>query len=201
MNSLSKSSLTTVIRERKLLLGILLIGIALLTLVGVSQMRVSTGVTAATTNQAEASLPTINQAADIISLTLPTLDGQSVAIPGTTGHVTVLYTMGYWCGNCVAGAQALARIQPEYATRGVRFIGVDVTTGVAASDLQGFLQAVGENQLTWAMDTTGQFVTTYQITTLDIAIILDQQGHEVYRNLQGASDTNISAALDRLLAS
>jgi thiol-disulfide isomerase/thioredoxin len=167
---------------------------------GVLQMKVSTGATVPTVNQ-EQSLPTINRAAASLSLTLPTLDGQSVAIPGNTGHVTVLYTMGYWCSSCVAGAQALAHIQPEYAARGVRFIGVDVTTGAAASDLQGFLQAVGNNQLTWAMDTTGQFVTTYQITTLDTAIILDRQGLEVYRNLQGASDTDIRAALDRLLAS
>lgn len=200
MSSIPKSSLATVIRERKLLVGILLIGIAMLALVGVSQMKVSTGATAPIVNQA-APLPTINQAAASLSLTLPTLDGQSIAIPGNTGHVTVLYTMGYWCGSCVTGAQTLARIQPEYAARDVRFIGVDVTTGVAASDLQGFLQAVGNNQLTWAMDTTGQFVTTYQITTLDTAIILDQQGHEVYRNLQGASDTDIRAALDQLLAS
>jgi thiol-disulfide isomerase/thioredoxin len=200
MSSIAKSSLTTVIRERKLLVGILLIGAAILALVGISQMKVSTGATAPTINQG-GSLPTINQAAASISLTLPTIDGQMVALPGNTGQVSVLYVMGYWCGNCVAGAQALAHIQPEYAVRGVRFIGVDVTTGVAASDLQGFLQAVGNNQLTWAMDTTGEFVTTYQITTLDTAIILDRQGREVYRQYQGASDTDIRTALDRLLAS
>lgn len=184
-----------------MLLGIVLIGAAILALVGVLQMKVSTGATALTINQAAASLPTINQAAASLSLTLPTLDGQSIAIPGNTGHVTVLYTMGYWCGSCVTGAQTLARIQPEYAARDVRFIGVDVTTGVVASDLQGFLQAVGNNSLTWAMDTTGQFVTTYQITTLDTAIILDRQGHEVYRKSQGASDTDIRTALDTLAAS
>ena len=199
MSSITKLSVTTAIRERKMLVGIVLIGVAALALIGLSQMKIGTGATAPTINQASP-LPTIKQAAASVSLTLPTIDGQTVALSGKTGHISVLYVMGYWCGNCVAGAQALAHIQPQFAARGVQFVGVDVTTGVAASDLQGFLQAIGDNQLTWAMDTTGQFVTTYQITTLDIAIILDQQGREVYRNHQGASDTDIRAALDKLLA-
>ncbi|MBI1280126.1 MAG: redoxin family protein [Anaerolineaceae bacterium] len=199
MSNITKSSLTTAFRERKMLVGIVLIGLVALAFIGLSQLKMGTGATAPTINQAS-TLPTINQAAASVSLTLPTIDGQTLALSGSTGHVSVLYVMGYWCGDCVAGAQALAHIQPQYAAQGVQFVGVDVTTGVATSDLQGFLQAVGENHLTWAMDTTGQFVTTYQINTLDTAIILDQEGREVYRNLQGASDTDIRAALDKLLA-
>jgi hypothetical protein len=57
------------------------------------------------------------------------------------------------------------------------------------------LQAVGNNQLTWAMDSSGRFSYLYQITSLDTAIILDAQGREVYRNHQGAFDTEIRAAL------
>jgi hypothetical protein len=60
---------------------------------------------------------------------------------------------------------------------------------------------VGNNQLTWAMDSSGRFGNLYQITSLDTAIILDAQGREVYRNQQGASDAELRAALDKLLAS
>jgi thiol-disulfide isomerase/thioredoxin len=124
-----------------------------------------------------------------------------VSLLGNEGQITVLYTMGYWCGSCVPGAQTLARLQPEYAPRGVRFVAVDVTSNVVAADLAPFLQAVGDNQLTWAMDSAGQFVRAYQINSLDTALILDREGREIYRNFQSSSDTEIRAALDRLLAS
>ncbi len=109
--------------------------------------------------------------------------------------------MGYWCSNCVPGAKTLARLQPEYAKRGVRFIAVDLTPKVKPSDLPPFLQAVGNNQITWAMDSSGRFGYLYQITSLDTAIILDGQGREVYRNHQGASDAEIRVALDKVLVS
>jgi thiol-disulfide isomerase/thioredoxin len=134
------------------------------------------------------------------SITLPTLDRQTVSLPGNPGQITVLYTMGYWCSTCVPGAKTLARLQPEYAKRGVRFIAVDLTPEVKPGDLPPFLQAVGDNQLTWAMDSSGRFTYLYQINSLDTAIILDGQGREVYRNHQGASDIELRAALDKLLA-
>ncbi len=142
-----------------------------------------------------------NGAGIAASITLPTLDGQTIALPGNPGQITVLYTMGYWCSTCIPGAKTLAQLQPEYAKRGVRFIAVDLTPQVKSSDLPPFLQAVGDNQLTWAMDSSGRFAYLYQINSLDTAIILDGQGREVYRNHQGASDAELRAALDKLLAS
>jgi thiol-disulfide isomerase/thioredoxin len=180
---------------RKAVIGFLLIG---LVSIGAVVLMQRTGSTASPDTQR---LRTIEEAASSVTLTLPTIDGGTVSLPGDTGEITVLYTMGYWCGSCVPGAQTLARLQPEYAPRGVRFIAVDVTTNVTAPDLTPFLQAVGQNQLTWAMDSTGQFVRAYQINSLDTAIILDRDGREVYRNFQSSSDTEIRAALDRVLAS
>src|SRR5262249_38956727 len=140
-----------------------------------------------------------NAAGAAASLTLPTSDGQTIALPGDPGQITVLYTMGYWCATCVPGAKALAHLQGDYAKRGVRFIAVDMTPEVKASDLPPFLQAVGDNHLTWALDSSGRFGNLYQITSLDTAIILDAQGREVYRNHLGASDSDLRAALDKLL--
>src|SRR6266849_9715757 len=59
-----------------------------------------------------------NVAGIAASMTLPTIDGQTVALPGNPGQITVLYTMGYWCSTCVSGAKTLAQLQPEYAKRG-----------------------------------------------------------------------------------
>ncbi len=52
MSSITKSPLTTLVRERKFLVGIVLIGAAILAFVGASQTKVSSGATAPTINQA-----------------------------------------------------------------------------------------------------------------------------------------------------
>ncbi len=181
--------------KRNLVIVLAVVGILSLSVIILQRIGLDTSSSLATSG-----IQTIEEAASSVNITLPTLGGQTVSLPGNEGQLTVLYTMGYWCGTCVPGAQTLARLQPEYAPRGVRFIAVDVTTNVVAADLAPFLQAVGANHLTWAMDSTGQFVRAYQINSLDTAIILDREGYEVYRNFQSSSDTEIRAALDRLLA-
>jgi thiol-disulfide isomerase/thioredoxin len=133
------------------------------------------------------------------AITLSTSEGQTVELPGKPGQITVLYTMGYWCSTCVPGAQLLAKLQPAYARRGVRFIAVDVTHKVKAADLDIFLQAVGDNHLTWALDASGRFAYLYKIETLETTIVVDGQGHEVYRGYQTSSDTTLRTALDKLL--
>lgn len=175
-------------RSMRLLAGILLIGLVSAAIFIVLQNRAS-----AVPNNV---LSSQNAAA---SVSLSTIDGQTVSLPGTPGQITVVYTMGYWCADCVPGAKTLARLQTQYGSRGVRFIAVDVSPQVTATDLQPFLQVVGDNHLTWAMDASGRFAYLYKIQTLDTAIILDGQGQEVYRGGQSSSDTNIRAALDKLL--
>src|SRR5262245_55036734 len=107
------------------------------------------------------------------SVSLPTIDGQTVTIPGNPGQITVVYTMGYWCANCVPGAKTVARLQTQYGSRGVQFIAVDVSPQVTTDDLQAFIEVVGDNHLTWAMDGSGRFTYLYKIQTLDTALILD----------------------------
>jgi len=135
------------------------------------------------------------------AMTLPTLDGQDITLPSQADQVTVLFTMGYWCNNCIPGAKTLARLQRVYAQHDVRFVAVDITPNVTPHELPTFLDAIGSNQLEWAMDASGHFSDLYGITALDTAIVLDRQGHEVYRNYQGESDSEIRVALDKLLAS
>lgn len=151
-------------------------------------------------NRANAIPNSVQTAQEIApAIQLPSIDGKTIDLPGTPGQVTVLYTMGYWCADCVPGAKTLARLQAEYAPRDVRFIAVDVSPKVQAADLEPFITVVGDNHLTWVLDAAGRFTYLYGIQTLDTAIILDKQGLEVYRNPLSASDTTIRAALDKLL--
>ncbi|HLY28376.1 MAG TPA: TlpA disulfide reductase family protein [Aggregatilineales bacterium] len=135
------------------------------------------------------------------AITLPTFDHQNITLPAQSNQVTVLFTMGYWCSDCIAGAKTLAQLQGAYADRGVRFVAVDVTPNVTADDLPVFIDQIGSNQMEWAMDASGHFANLYAVNALDTAIVLDRQGYEVYRNHQGESDADIRATLDKLLAS
>src|SRR5258708_35364495 len=179
MASKSKSQPQTV--TLKLLNRRTMIGVALVGLVGLALVmlwRLNTPSAASNTSSSSS----VNSVGAAAAITLTTINGQTIALPGNPGQITVLYTMGYWCSTCVSGAKTMAQLQPEYAKRGVRFIAIDLSPQVKSSDLPPFLQAVGDNQLTWAMDSSGRFTYLYQINSLDTAIILDGQGHEVYRN-------------------
>ena len=177
----------------------MLVGLAVVSIVGVALFIIIARPGASSVPVSVSSSASGYAAGAVATITLPTLDGQTIALPGSRGQITVLYTMGYWCSTCISGAKTLAQLQPEYAQRGVRFIAVDLTPQVKASDLPPFVQAVGTNQLTWAMDSSGRFTYLYQINSLDTALILDGQEREVYRNHQGASDTDLRAVLDKLL--
>jgi thiol-disulfide isomerase/thioredoxin len=99
--------------NRRTMIGAALIGFVSLALVMVWRLNIPS---AASNTISSSSVNSIGAAATI---TLPTINGQTIALPGNSGQITVFYTMGYWCGNCVAGAKTLARLQPEYAKRGV----------------------------------------------------------------------------------
>ncbi len=187
---------------RTLLAALSLTGVVGVTLFIISQGR---------TNILANSLQTSQSAEGTATLSLPTLDGQTVALPEDAGQITVAYSIELGCGDCVLGAKTLARLQPDYAGRGVRFVAVATSPEVSfccavpvrltAEALQPFLQAVGRNQLTWALDQRREFTDLYQIDAPNIVVAFDKQGHEMYREHLSSSDTELRAALDRLLAS
>src|SRR5258708_39057694 len=94
-------------RSVRLLAGILLIGLVSAAILIVLQNKAN-----AVPNNA----PSPQNAA--ASINLSTIDGQTVTLPGNPGQITVVYTMGYWCSDCVPGAKTLARLQTEYVPRG-----------------------------------------------------------------------------------
>lgn len=62
-----------------------------------------------------------------------TVDGQALDLADLRGHVLVLNVWGSWCAPCRAEAPDLAKISAETATRGVRFVGIDVRDNPAAA--------------------------------------------------------------------
>jgi thiol-disulfide isomerase/thioredoxin len=106
-----------------------------------------------------------------------TLDGQKLALSELRGHVVVLNVWGSWCAPCRAEAPDLARISAETASRGVRFVGIDVRDNAAAA--QAFLRHYG---ITYpSFDDQGglvlvQFTGLVPVGAVPSTIVVDKQG-------------------------
>lgn len=123
----------------------------------------------------------------IPEVTLPTLDGEQVNLLRDRGEVTILFAMSYWCTTYIPEAQALAQLYEEYEAAGLKVVVIDLDPNVSLGHLQTFIDAVGENRLTWAFDPEVQFMRRFNVQALDTTIIVDAEGREVYRDIRSTS--------------
>ncbi len=137
----------------------------------------------------------------IPEVTLATLDGEPVNLLRDRGDATILFAMSYWCVTCVPEARALAQLHEEYADKGLRVIVIDLDPDASTEHLQTFIDEVGENRLTWAFDTTGEFMRRYNVQALDTTIIVDGEGREVYRDIQSTSYDRLRSELQKVIRS
>lgn len=114
---------------------------------------------------------------------LVALNESDIYIPHPDAQATVIFSMAYWCGNCVPEARALAQLQQEYGDQ-LQVVVVDIDPTSTPERLQEFIFAstLGTDHLIWAMDRDGSFSRSYSIRALDTTIILDRDGKEIYRD-------------------
>ena len=62
-----------------------------------------------------------------------TLDGDTFALSDLTGKVVVINVWGSWCAPCRAETPELVRLARQYASRGVRFVGINTRDNLAAA--------------------------------------------------------------------
>ncbi|RIK41364.1 MAG: hypothetical protein DCC55_12190 [Chloroflexi bacterium] len=134
----------------------------------------------------------------IPEVTLPTLDGGQINLLRDRGEVTILFAMSYWCTTCVPEAQALARLYEEYEAAGLKVVVIDLDD-VSPEHLQTFIDAVGENRLTWAFDPEVQFMRRFNVQALDTTIIVDAEGHEVYRDIRSTSYDVLRREIEKVI--
>ena len=63
-----------------------------------------------------------------------TLTGQHLSLSAYRGSVVVINFWGSWCAPCRAEAPDLSALAANYATRGVRFLGVDIRDDPVSAD-------------------------------------------------------------------
>ena len=92
-----------------------------------------------------ASAADLPSAAPLFALTLPALDGQSVALASFKGKPLLVNFWARWCGPCRKEIPDLAALQAKYKGRGLVIIGIAVEDADKRDHLREFGQAYEMN--------------------------------------------------------
>lgn len=122
------------------------------------------------------------------------------AVPATAGKLVVVDFWASWCAPCKASFPALAKIQADYAARGVVIVGVSVDEKDA--NYAAFVKK-------WAPpfavvhDQTHRLAATVDVPAMPSSYVLGRDGRVrfVHQGFHGAAtDRELRAQLDQLLA-
>lgn len=127
--------------------------------------------------------------------TIPTLEGNTYTLSDQYGKPTVIYFMAYWCGTCIPEAQALARLQQEQGEN-INIVVIDVDPSSTPEALANFKQAANDGDYTWAFDDGQRVTNSYQVQALDTTLVLDTEGHVIYRDAYPTTYNILKDALE-----
>jgi thiol-disulfide isomerase/thioredoxin len=130
-----------------------------------------------------------------------TLSGSRLSLTSDRGHVVVLNFWGSWCAPCRKEAPTLAVLSQKYASKGVRFVGVDIRDQTSAA--QAFVQnyrisypSLNDPGDEIALDFRG----TISPAAIPSTIVLDQQGRIAGRVIGGTSYGSLDNILSKATA-
>jgi peroxiredoxin len=106
-------------------------------------------------------------------------------VPG--GKPSVLFFFSVECGGCGPATQALAQAQQTVGDR-ANFVVVDVAAYETPAEIADFLAAYQATTLAYAIDTDASWISTYGVSQLSTAVVLDAAGREVFRAVEPSAD-------------
>jgi len=129
---------------------------------------------------------------------VPTLEGGTFTLSAQRGKPVVLLFMAYWCGTCVAEAQALGRLHQQYSDR-LAIIALDVDPSSTPDRLHKFRQWAGRPNYTWAFDQGQRVAQAYRVRALDTTHIINQAGEIVYTDTVPTSYQTLEGQIRKLV--
>ena len=105
--------------------------------------------------------------------TLQDLDGNTVRLSDFRGKVVFLNFWATWCPPCRMEMPDIEALHRKYRDRDVVVLGVDIQEN--ANTVRAF---IGEGGYTWtfALDTSGEVATIYQVRGIPASYFIDKKG-------------------------
>src|SRR5205823_2562109 len=128
------------------------------------------------------------------------LDGKPLNLASEKGNVIFLNVWATWCGPCRFETPELQALQNQYATKGLKVIGVSVDEG----ETEAVKTFVAEQKITYpiALDPEGRIANLLQTTVLPTSLLLDRNGKIVWRQIGAImpNDSKLKAAVEKAVA-
>ena len=131
--------------------------------------------------------------------TLPLVDGGLLQLSSLRGKVVVVDFFATWCSPCATQIEYLKDLEGVYPESQVAIVSVDVDNS-EGEDLISIYKA--QKGITWDVVRNGGDVASepgYEVVSIPTMVIIDQEGHIVFREVGITKDTVLKAEIDKLL--
>jgi len=129
-----------------------------------------------------------------------TISGRRLSLASYRGDTIVLNFWGSWCAPCRAEAPALGQLARNMASRGVRFVGIDIRD--QPDSAQAFMQTfnVGYPSLNDPGDEIAlEFHSTVPPAAIPTTLIIDRSGGIAVRIFGASSFSQLQALISKVI--
>jgi thiol-disulfide isomerase/thioredoxin len=125
------------------------------------------------------------------------LSGGTLRSSAFTGSVTVVNIWASWCAPCRVEQPDLQKISTDYASKGVRFLGVDIRDTLAAA--RAHIDEFGVTYPSVA-DPYSVIAAKYRVRLVPTTLVLDRKGRVAYQITSVTHEVDLKRILDAELA-
>jgi cytochrome c-type biogenesis protein len=108
------------------------------------------------------------------------LYGDTVALASLSGDAVLLNVWATWCAPCRYEMPGLQALHEEYASQGLRVLGVSIDARRADTEVRAFTREVGVT-FPILLDPEGQVTRSFQMTGVPETFLIDRRGQIVRR--------------------
>jgi cytochrome c biogenesis protein CcmG, thiol:disulfide interchange protein DsbE len=119
---------------------------------------------------------------------LPQLSGETLRSQDLNTNIVVLDFWATWCQSCISEIPAYNKLQANYASRGVRVVGIAVQSGWA-SDVKKFTD---EHTMSYAVAVgNDETVSEFEVISFPSTYVI-APGWKTYKKYSGTSESKLA---------